>query len=193
MSGRRDSGRDAPLLAWGEALRLRKEVQRRRSRRFFAVGLGLGMVLGSAMLPPTPRLVWNASASAPVGLYWINPHATVAPGDMVVARLPEPVRTLAAARRYLPGNVPLVKRVVAEAGDEICALGDQVFVNGRPAARRRLADGAGRAMPMWHGCRTLRGRQLLLLMDSPDSFDGRYFGVTEGTDLIGKARLLWRR
>ncbi|SEI55137.1 conjugative transfer signal peptidase TraF [Sphingobium sp. AP50] len=193
MSGRRDSGRDAPLLAWGEALRLRKEVQRRRSRRFFAVGLGLGMVLGSAMLPPTPRLVWNASASAPVGLYWINPHATVAPGDMVVARLPEPVRTLAAARRYLPGNVPLVKRVVAEAGDEICALGDQVFVNGRPAARRRVADGAGRAMPTWHGCRTLRGQQLLLLMDSPDSFDGRYFGVTEGNELIGKAQLLWRR
>ncbi|WIW88068.1 S26 family signal peptidase [Sphingobium sp. V4] len=193
MTGRRNGLQDAPLFAWGEALRLRKAQQRRRRWRFFLVGLGAGLVLGSAMLVPSPRLVWNASASAPVGLYWINPHATVAPGDMVVARLPEPVRALAAARRYLPANVPLVKRVVAQAGDEICALGDKVFVNGRPAARRRLADGVGRAMPTWHGCRMLRGRQLLLLMDSPDSFDGRYFGVTEGTDLIGKARLLWRR
>jgi type IV secretory pathway protease TraF len=30
-------------------------------------------------------------------------------------------------------------------------------------------------------------------MESPNSFDGRYVGVSEGTDLIGKAQLLWRR
>ena len=39
----------------------------------------------------------------------------------------------------------------------------------------------------------LRGRQLFLLMDSPSSFDGRYFGSTDGEDVIGKATLLWRR
>lgn len=193
MSGRRDSLRDAPLLAWGEAFRRRKEAHSQRRRRMLAVGFGTAIVFGAAVLPPTPRLVWNASASAPVGLYWVSPAAPVTMGDMVVARLPEPVRELAASRRYLPRNVPLVKRVAAEAGDEICALGDQIFVNGRPSAKRRLADGAGRAMPSWHGCHMLRGRQLLLLMDSPGSFDGRYFGVTEGTDLVGKARLLWRR
>lgn len=193
MSGRRDSPRDAPLLAWREALRWRKEAHSRLRRRMLAIGLGTAIVFGAAVLPPTPRLVWNASASAPVGLYWVSPAAPVTTGDMVVARLPEPIRELAASRRYLPRNVPLVKRVAAAAGDEICALGDQIFVNGRPAAKRRLADGAGRAMPSWHGCHMLRGLQLLLLMDSPGSFDGRYFGVTEGTDLVGKARLLWHR
>jgi type IV secretory pathway protease TraF len=30
-------------------------------------------------------------------------------------------------------------------------------------------------------------------MDAPASFDGRYFGVTEGRDIVGKARLLWAR
>lgn len=193
MSGRRSRFKDTPLLAWGEALRLRKEVQRRRRLRFFLVGLGAGLMLGSAILPPTPRLLWNASASAPIGLYQVSPGAPVMTGDMVVARLPEPFRALAAARRYLPRNVPLVKRVTAEAGDEVCALGDQVFVNGRPVAWRKKLDAMGRVMPWWHGCRMLRRQQLFLLMESPDSFDGRYTGVSEGTDLIGKAQLLWRR
>ncbi|WP_230588541.1 S26 family signal peptidase [Sphingobium yanoikuyae] len=110
-----------------------------------------------------------------------------------MARLPEPFRALAAVRRYLPRNVPVVKRVGAEAGDEVCALGDQVFVDGRPVVMRKKFDALGRGMPSWHGCRMLQRQQLFLLMDSADSFDGRYFGVSEGTDLIGKAQLLWRR
>jgi type IV secretory pathway protease TraF len=48
-------------------------------------------------------------------------------------------------------------------------------------------------MPFWLGCMRLRGEQRFLLMDAPDSFDGRYFGVTEGSDIIGKAELLWAR
>ena len=84
-------------------------------------------------------------------------------------------------------------RVAAYAGDEVCALGQQIFVNGRPIEIRRAADGQGRPMPSWSGCIRLHGRQLFLLMDIPASFDGRYFGATEDKDVIGKARLLWRR
>jgi conjugative transfer signal peptidase TraF len=158
-----------------------------------AAGVGLVFVLGSAMFPPAPRLVWNASASAPIGLYAVSPSALAEPGDLVIARVPEPYRRLAATRHYLPMNVPLVKRVTAIAGDEVCALGQEIFVNGRWIAERLVADGAGRPMPLWTGCIRLRGQQLFLLMDAPASFDGRYFGVTEGHDIIGKARLLWAR
>ena len=157
------------------------------------VAIGSIILLGSAVLPPAPRLVWNASASAPVGLYAVSPGSPAEPADTVIAHVPAPWRHLAATRRYLPMNVPLVKRVVAAAGDEVCAQGREIFVNGRRIAERRAADVAGRAMPMWSGCVRLRGRQLFLLMDAPTSFDGRYFGVTEGADVIGKARLLWAR
>ncbi|ODT94152.1 MAG: S26 family signal peptidase [Sphingobium sp. SCN 64-10] len=193
MTGRRDRTGDAPLLAWGNALRADK-LRRHRLRRCMAItGAGIAAVLASAVLPPAPRLVWNASASAPVGLYAVSPGAALAPGDMVIARVPDPFRRLAAERRYLPMNVPLVKRVTALAGDEVCALGQEIIVNGRWTAERRLADGRGRPMPMWSGCVRLRGGQLFLLMDSPASFDGRYFGVTEAGDIVGKARLIWRR
>nr|WP_250890837.1 S26 family signal peptidase [Sphingobium nicotianae] len=181
------------MLAWGDALRADKLRRSRLRRRVAITGAGIALVLASAALPPAPRLVWNASASAPVGLYAVSPGAALAPGDMVIARVPDPFRRLAGERRYLPMNVPLVKRVTALAGDEVCALGQEIFVNGRWTAERRLADGRGRSMPMWSGCVRLRCGQLFLLMDSPASFDGRYFGVTEAGDIVGKARLIWHR
>ena len=182
--------RDLPLFAWGATLRAAKARRRRIARHAVLVGIGCGCLVATIAAPPLPRLVWNASASAPIGLYWVQPGADIEPGDMVIARLPHGIRQMAARRRYLPSNVPLVKRVVAVAGDEVCALGKEVFLNGRPIAGRRTVDGAGRPMPAWSGCVRLRGRQLFLLMDAPASFDGRYFGVTDGADVIGKARLL---
>lgn len=193
MTGRNARGADAPLLAWGDALRAAKTRRKRLGRRVAIGATGAAILLTSAAFPPTPRLVWNASASAPIGLYSVTPGDLAEPGHMVIARVPGPFRRLAATRRYLPMNVPLVKRVAAAAGDEVCALGQEIFVNGRWIAERRVTDGAGRAMPMWSGCVRLRGRQLFLLMDAAASFDGRYFGVTEGTDVVGKARLLWAR
>lgn len=193
MKGRRDRAGDAPLLAWGDALRADKTRRARLRRRIVVTAGGIAVMLVSAAIPPAPRLVWNASASAPLGLYAVTPGATVEPGDMVIARVPDRFRRLAAERRYLPMNVPLVKRVAAQAGDEVCALGQEIFVNGGWTVERRLADGQGRPMPTWSGCIRLHGRQLFLLMDSPASFDGRYFGATEERDIIGKARLLWRR
>lgn len=193
MSRRVKPAADAPLLAWGDELRARKARRRTLRRRASLLALGTAVVLGSALFPPAPRIVWNASASAPIGLYAVAPDALPEPGDMVIARVPKAFRRLAATRHYLPENVPLVKRVAAVAGDEVCALNREIFVNGHPVAKRRTVDGAGRAMPLWRGCVRLRGHQLFLLMDAPDSFDGRYFGVTEGEDVVGKARLLWAR
>lgn len=189
----RNRAGDAPSLAWGDALRADKARLSRLRRRIALTAAGVGFVLASAAIQPAPRLVWNSTASAPIGLYVVTPGVSAESGDMVVARLPERFRRLAAERHYLPANVPLVKRVAASAGDEVCALGEEILVNGERVAVRRRADGRGRAMPAWGGCLRLRGRQLFLLTDAPASFDGRYFGVTDGAEVIGRAWLLWRR
>lgn len=156
-----------------------------------ALALLAGAVVGTIATSPVPRLVWNTSESAPVGFYLVSPEAAIAAGDMVVARTPRPFRRLAAVRRYLPENVPLVKRVAAVAGQRVCARGAFVTVDERPVVIRRPADAAGRAMPWWRGCVRLREGSVLLLMDRSDSFDGRYFGPTEAGDVIGRAKLLW--
>ncbi len=194
MTRRRSSTADAPLLAWGDALRAR--AKRRRKVRHIAFGITVGaLALGFTIaFPPAPRLVWNASASAPIGLYLVSPGGAIIPGDMVIARVPERYRQLAAQRRYLPLNVPLVKRVEAVPGDEICALGVSIFLDGKPIVRRWEKDGKGRSMPRWQGCIRLHSGQYFLLMaNSPASFDGRYFGISQGSDIIGPAWLIWRR
>lgn len=187
-------GGDLPLIAWGEELRRRK-VERRRLRRRAALVAGLiCAVTLSVALPPTPLLVWNASASAPVGLYAVTPGSDVRRGDMVIARAPAAMRALAASRRYLPVNVPLVKHVGAVPGDRVCAIGRAITVDGAPVATRREMDRLGRPMPWWSGCRLLREGELFLLSPAvPASFDGRYFGISRSSDVIGTAGPIWDR
>lgn len=194
MTRRDIAGTATPLLDWGEQLRATKRKRRILGRRILVTGIGITLLGLTMAFPPAPRLVWNASASAPIGLYAVTPGAPLDPGDMVIAKVPDRWQMMAAQRRYIPANVPLVKRVAAGAGDEVCALGQEIFINGRWLAERRHADAQGRLMPWWDGCVRLRGRQLFLLMPgSPASFDGRYFGVTEGGLVVGKAWLLWAR
>lgn len=137
---------------------------------------------------PRPLLVWNASASAPIGAYAIANPKGAGTGDMVIARTPAPWVRFAGERSYIPVGVPLVKRVAASSGDTVCAIGGRIFVNGRPAAERRRLDGFGRLLPWWTGCIALGRDHVLLLMDNPQSFDGRYFGPTRREDIVGKAR-----
>jgi len=171
----------------------RPRAERHRLRRRAAALAALAVALAATIAcPPRPMLVWNASASAPTGLYLVMP-APRRTGDMVIARVPDAYRLFAARRHYLPANVPLVKRVAAMPDDRVCASGSAIFINGRRAVERRIRDGAGRPMPWWHGCVVLRDGMLFLLMGDPASFDGRYFGPTEARDIIGKARLLWAR
>lgn len=169
--------------------------RRRRSRMLIA---GAGTLAGLALLAPLALqppvlLVWNASASAPTGLYRVEPELAPLRGGMAAAWTPAPARRLAAVRGYLPANVPLVKRVAAARGDTVCARAADVFVNGRRVARRHAADQRGRRLPWWSGCRRLEPGELFLMMDHPRSFDGRYFGPTREADLLGRARLVWAR
>ena len=166
----------------------------RRSRIGAGAGLALGLLLAPLVLQPAPRLVWNASASSPVGLYAVSPTGTLRRGGMALAWPPPAARALGAQRGYLPGNVPLVKRIAAVAGDRVCARGAAILGEGRPVALRLRSDPAGRAMPWWSGCARLRpGEALLLSPGVPLAFDGRYFGPSRAAQVLGRASLLWPR
>ncbi len=160
--------------------------------RVIAAGVGVAVLL-TLLAPPRPLLIWNISSSAPIGLYTVGGGRPPVRGDMVAARLAPPWRALGSSRRYIPANVPLIKRVAAGAGDRACAAGADIAVNGVTVARRLEIDGAGRQMPHWSGCVVLRRGEYLLLMPGPASFDGRYFGPTAESDIVGKVHLLWAR
>jgi len=140
------------------------------------------------------KLIYNASASAPIGLYWID-NRPIERRDYVLVHVPERIRNLVQERGYLPPDVPLLKRVVGVDGDRICRHSDEITVNGSVVAFAKRRDGQGRELPGWHGCHILTEQTVFLLQDHPQSFDGRYFGPVERSLIIGRAtrlRLLWR-
>jgi conjugative transfer signal peptidase TraF len=185
---------DLPLFARGDALRTGRAVRRRCRLVGISAASALGLIALPTLVTAGPLLVWNASASAPIGLYAVTPPRALARGDMVVVWLPGPARALAARRHYLPANVPAVKRIVAITGDRVCAKGSHIRVGVATIVPRLAHDRAGRLLPAWNGCRRLGSNELFLLMaDAPASFDSRYFGPVPRANVIGQAHLLWRR
>ncbi|MBV8977345.1 MAG: S26 family signal peptidase [Alphaproteobacteria bacterium] len=167
-------------------------LHHRHVRRTLLFALaGLSMIGETALRGTVPRLIWNASASAPLGLYALSADQPRR-GDFALVRPPPAIRDLAAERGYLPANVPMVKRIAATDGDRVCAAGTEIFIDQIPVAARLARDRMRRALPTWSGCRRLGLNDVFLLMEQvPDSFDGRYFGVTPRTSIIGKLVPLW--
>jgi conjugative transfer signal peptidase TraF len=139
-----------------------------------------------------PLLVWNASASVPIGLYSVQPISKPAVTDLVVARPPEALQGWFAKRHYLAHGVLLIKRVAALPGQRVCRNGGTVTVDGIDMATAQERDHAGRPLPAWTGCLSVASGQVFLLnWDEPSSLDGRYFGTIPSERLLGRAVPLW--
>jgi len=156
---------------------------------FAAVLSGVALI-GIATISHAPLLVWNASASAPIGLYRVLPGAPRR-GDLVLVYPPEGAAKLAAERRYLPAGVPLIKRIAAMGGDDVCVFDGAIIINGKIVARQIEADRKGRPMPRWNECRALVDDEFFLLLKPADSFDSRYFGPVPRTQITGRLAPLW--
>jgi len=154
---------------------------------FSVVGIG-----ATALFHPAPRLIWNASASVPIGLYAVHRPAKLHVGDIVIVRPPEPLARYLDARRSLPEGVPLVKPIAALVGQTICRIGRSVSVDGLTLAEAQEHDRHGRRLPVWQGCRVLAPGEVFLMNPAqPDSLDGRYFGPLPLSIVIGRAVPLW--
>jgi type IV secretory pathway protease TraF len=90
--------------------------------------------------------------------------------------------------------VPLLKRVKAIGGDEICRAKEpigSIAINGKFIAEVLEKDREGRPLPAWEGCMRLVEGEYFLLQPHPLSFDSRYFGPVLRCDIPGVARPLW--
>lgn len=138
------------------------------------------------------KLIWNASASAPIGFYTIDRSGPFAVTDLVAVDAPEPLATFLGERGYLPKGVPLLKRILAVAGQTVCRVGQTITVDGVEVGDAIERDRAGRDLPIWQGCRIVRpGEVFLMNWQVRDSLDGRYFGLTSTDQIIGRAVPLW--
>ena len=140
----------------------------------------------------TPRLMWNGSASVPIGLYTLHAPSPVQVGDLVAEQPPAALAHYLARRRYLPTGVPLLKFVGAISDQTVCRHGPVITIDGLAVATARASDHANRPLPVWQGCVRLNAREVFLLNPtSSDSFDGRYFGVVPLGSVTARAEPLW--
>ena len=174
-----------------------------RARYVLLTAAGLSTVIASGV-PTAPRLVWNASASVPVGFYTIAPADRLEVPDLVAVMPPESVAAFMVARGYVARDVPLLKHVLGLPGQCLCRHGRAITVDGIEMGEARDRDSRGRDLPVWQGCRTVAEDEIFLMNpDVGDSLDGRYFGPFPASTVIGRAiplftdedgdgRLVWR-
>jgi conjugative transfer signal peptidase TraF len=162
-------------------------------RRWLQLTVGAAAAtLLAIFINPLPRLMWNATASVPTGLYAIRQTDDRQFGELVAVAPPEPLASYLADGGYLPKGVPLLKHVAAMPGQRVCRRDLVITVDGAPVGLARERDRMGRALPVWSDCRQITEGELFLMNTAaPDSLDGRYFGPLPTSSVLGRAIPLW--
>jgi conjugative transfer signal peptidase TraF len=134
------------------------------------------------------NLIWNATASAPVGFYTVEPANRIEVPDLVAVLPPEPLARFMVARGYVGRAAPLLKRVLALPGQRVCRTGRTIRVDAIEMGEALERDRMGRVLPAWQGCRVIAEGELFLMnWEVRDSLDGRYFGPIAASAVIGRA------
>ncbi|MCI0457054.1 MAG: S26 family signal peptidase [Gemmataceae bacterium] len=131
----------------------------------------------------------------------LAPPADWQPGDLVAFRTPD-------LRPYYPAGTSFTKAVAGVPGDRVIRLGRDFYVNGRYADTARATDSYGRPaqlftpparhQPLCHqppvaqrSCREMTAplvpdAALFVLGSHERSYDGRYWGYVNSTEVLGR-------
>lgn len=163
-----------------------------------------GVIVAAGVLANALGLRINFTPSMPVGIYWAQVRSTqpLQRGALVLFCPPAtPAFQIALARGYIaPGSCPhhsqaLLKPVAAVAGDTVTLTPRGVQVNQSWLSQSPVfsKDSAGRPLPHPPFRRyTVRsGEVWLLSTHSLKSYDSRYFGPIDETQLTTTVTPLW--
>jgi type IV secretory pathway protease TraF len=170
MPMKRGSSNDIPThVAWA-----------RRTRSSLVLGV---LVLAAVVSTRWVRL--NLSPSVPLGVYRLERLAPpLARGTLVVLSAP------ASIRPWWRSLASLLKPVAAVAGEEVCGVWGELFVQGEwygPV----FPEAQGKPLPHLDGCAVVPEGTVFLASTQPKSLDGRYFGMTPIATLTARAVPLW--
>jgi conjugative transfer signal peptidase TraF len=139
----------------------------------------------------------NTTPSIPVGVYRLTNEPIVKGAYVLFCPPPAPVFAMAKARGYLgagfcPGGYgQLMKKILAVQDDLVTIGSDGIEVNGQqlPLSEPIKFDGGGRPLPGYKASRVLNSSEVLVMSDSNrGSFDGRYFGPIQRSQILGVIR-----
>jgi conjugative transfer signal peptidase TraF len=166
---------------------------KRRCWMLRLAGAGIGsatlvaVCLIGARLPAALGYCLNLTPSEPVGIYR-RLAGGAERGTLVLLNQP---RDSASSffGRYLPVNIPLIKRIAAIPGDVVNAGARGVRINGIlwPASAPLTHDQEGRSLrPYPFGTYRVVAGQLWVMSNHPRGLDSRYFGPVTESSVISR-------
>lgn len=163
--------------------------QRARWPVFALIGVGLALAAYAHQSTSRAPIVFNDSASVPIGFWVRHPFN---PRDIHIGSVIG-FRPNRLAMRYVRPFMPeYVKRMTIQKyvagipGDIMCRHGRAFSINGEVLGIAATHDGEGNPLPSWHGCQTLRRGQYAVFSDRiSNSFDSRYYGAVSVHDIRG--------
>lgn len=162
-------------------------MTRGRTYLLTLAGLAAALLVWVALAKPLDAFLYNPSSSLPPGFYQ-RIETPIIRGAIVTVRAADIVPDYARLRGFTDAGDRFIKRVAGVGGDRVCAGGEVISLNGALIARRRSLDSEQRRLPSWEGCHVLGRYEVLLMGDTDDSFDGRYWGVIPADMIEG----VWR-
>jgi type IV secretory pathway protease TraF len=148
-----------------------------------ATGLLLSTIGGT-----NPLCIWNASNSAPKGLYRLQPEIALSVTELMAAQPADVLATFLDLDGYLPIGVPMVKRVVALPGQTICR--NDLSMASR-LGRRTNATGEGVRSSLAWMLIIADGDVFVMNWQPVGSLDSRYLGSLLASAVIGRAVSAW--
>lgn len=153
-----------------------------RTSKIFVLSVISLILIGSVLHFVCGKLLYcNMTNSAVRGLYAAAPNQNLARGDYVIVRLPEGIESL-----HVDAGFRLLKRVRGFPGESYTVDEEYLRTHGG-SYRIYHKDG----LPQLEaGTYTIPDGTLLLLNDTDDSFDSRYLGTIESSQIDKKVFLL---
>jgi len=159
--------------------------------RFAGAAIGSAILVAvcliGARLPAALGYCLNITPSEPVGIYR-RVASGVHRNALVLLRQPQdPASSILG--RYLPANIPLIKRVAATPGDVVDESMRGVWVNGIlwPDSAPLTHDQEGRSLQQYpFGTYRVATGQLWVMSNHPRGLDSRYFGPVMDSSVISR-------
>ncbi len=159
--------------------------------RFAGAAIGsatlVGVCLIGAWMPAKLGYCLNITPSEPVGIYR-QIGGGVERGALVLLNRPHG-SAASILGRYLPANIPLIKRIAAIPGDLVEVSTEGVRVNGIlwPDSVPLTHDLEGRSLrPYPFGISRVPAGQIWVMSNHPRGLDSRYFGPVTESSVISR-------
>lgn len=126
-----------------------------------------------------------------IGVYYLSNIKTLKKGDIVLLKTPSNAKILY-DRKYLEKRVKyLIKNVAGESGDLIKIKNSKLYLNEIFLGNIAKKDKLGRSLKSDLKNKIIPQNKILLLGNTDDSYDSRYFGLIDKSRLLKKAKLIY--